>query len=119
MLLFYKIVKETQMSTPPEATRQNNLTTLLVLLPLRTNSKSTLQYETPCILLTNKKIQKIQTLILNLEKNDCKKTLFIDNHTCCSGRANTVMSTAHGSGPNSVHLHCCIACTELSTNNFS
>ena len=52
MLLFYKIVKETQMSTPPEATRQNNLTTLLVLLPLRTNSKSTFQYETPCTIFT-------------------------------------------------------------------
>ena len=49
MLLFYKIVKETQMSTPPEATRCHNLTKLLILLSLRDNSKSTFQCETPCI----------------------------------------------------------------------
>ena len=48
MLLFYKLVQETQMSTPPEATRCHNLTKLLILLPLRNNSKSTFQCETPC-----------------------------------------------------------------------
>ena len=37
------------MSTPLEATRHNNSTKLLILLPLRANSKSTFQYETPCI----------------------------------------------------------------------
>ena len=48
MLFFYKLVQETQMSTPPEATRCQNLTKLLILLPLRDNSKSTFQCETPC-----------------------------------------------------------------------
>ena len=48
MLFFYKLVQETQMSTPPEATRCHNLTKLLILLPLRDNSKSTFQCETPC-----------------------------------------------------------------------
>ena len=48
MLLFYKLVQETQMSTPPKATRCHNLTKLLILLPLRDNSKSTFQCETPC-----------------------------------------------------------------------
>ena len=38
------------MSKPPEATRHNNSTKLLVLLPLRANSKSMFQNETPCIL---------------------------------------------------------------------
>ena len=37
------------MPTPPEATRHSNLTKLLVLLPLRANSKRTFQCETPCI----------------------------------------------------------------------
>ena len=36
------------MPTPPKATRHNNLTKLLVLLPLRANSKRTFQCETPC-----------------------------------------------------------------------
>ena len=36
------------MPTSPEATRHNNLTKLLVLLPLRANSKRTFQCETPC-----------------------------------------------------------------------
>ena len=49
MLFFYKLVQETQMSTPLEATRCHNLTKLLILLPLRDNSKSTFQCETPCI----------------------------------------------------------------------
>ena len=38
------------MPTPPEATRHSNLTKLLVLLPLRANSKRTFQCETPCSL---------------------------------------------------------------------
>ena len=37
------------MSIPPEATSYNDLTKLLVLQPLRANSKRTFQCETPCI----------------------------------------------------------------------
>ena len=37
------------MSATPEGTRHNNSTKLLILLPLRDNSKSTFQCETPCI----------------------------------------------------------------------
>ena len=38
------------MPTPLEATRHNNLTKLLVLLPLRANLKRTFQCETPCMI---------------------------------------------------------------------
>ena len=62
MFLFYKLAFETQMSTPPEATRLNNLIELLVLLPLRANSKSTFQYETPCINAHWEIVQKIKTV---------------------------------------------------------
>ena len=49
MLLFWKLGQETQMSTPPEATRHKIPTLLLVLLHLRAIYFSTFQYETPCI----------------------------------------------------------------------
>ena len=48
------------MSAPPQATSHNNSVKILVLLPLRGNSKSTFQYETPC-----KKCQKIGTFCEN------------------------------------------------------
>ena len=48
MLLFWKLVQETQMSTPLEATRHHISTQLLVLLHLRAIYFSTFQYETPC-----------------------------------------------------------------------
>ena len=51
MLLFWKLVQETQMSTPPEATRHHISTQLLVLLHLRAIYFSTFQYETPCKML--------------------------------------------------------------------
>ena len=44
MFLFKKLVYETQMSKPPEASRHNNSTKLLILLPLRANWKSTKIY---------------------------------------------------------------------------
>ena len=50
MLLFWKLGQETQMSTPPEATRHHISTQLLVLLHLRAIYFSTFQYETPCIM---------------------------------------------------------------------
>ena len=49
MLLFWKLGQETQMSTPPEATRHHISTQLLVLLHLRAIYFSTFQYETPCM----------------------------------------------------------------------
>jgi len=48
MLLFWRLGQETQMSTPPEATRHRILTQLLVLLHLRAIYFGTFQYETPC-----------------------------------------------------------------------
>ena len=42
------IPNEQEQAKPPEATRHHNSTKLLILLPLRANSKSTFQYETPC-----------------------------------------------------------------------
>ena len=40
---------ETQISKPPEATRQHILTQLLILLTLRADLLCILHYETPCI----------------------------------------------------------------------
>ena len=58
------------MPTPPEATRHNNLTKLLVLLTLRANSKRTFQCKTPCRFIkfranVLKKLQKIANFPLN------------------------------------------------------
>ena len=53
------------MPTPPESTRHSNLTKLLVLLPLRANSKSTFQHETPCsdVLVSRQEAPKIIMLL--------------------------------------------------------
>ena len=48
MLLFWKLIHETQISKPPEATRHQNSTILLIILPLRADLLCTLHYETPC-----------------------------------------------------------------------
>ena len=48
MLLFWKLIDETQMSKPLEATRHHNSTKLLILLPLRADLLCILHYETPC-----------------------------------------------------------------------
>ena len=48
MLFFWKLICETQISKPPEATRHHNSTKLLILVPLRANLLCTLHYETPC-----------------------------------------------------------------------
>ena len=45
---FWKLVDETQMSKPPEATRHHNSTKLLILLPLRAIWFRPFQYDTPC-----------------------------------------------------------------------
>ena len=49
MLLFWKLVDETQISQPPEATRHHNSTNLSILLPLRSILFGPIQYDTPCI----------------------------------------------------------------------
>ena len=48
MLLFWKLVDETQMSKPPEATRQHNSAKSLLLLPRRTIWFRPFQYDIPC-----------------------------------------------------------------------
>ena len=48
MLLFWKLVEETQKSTPPEPTWHHNLIELWILLPLRADLFVTLQYGIPC-----------------------------------------------------------------------
>ena len=48
MLLFWKLVHETQISKPLKATRQHNSTKLLIILPLRADLLCILHYETPC-----------------------------------------------------------------------
>jgi hypothetical protein len=49
MLLFLKLVDETQISKPLEPTRHHNSIKLWILLPLRADLLVTLQYEIPCI----------------------------------------------------------------------
>ena len=48
MLLFWKLVDETQISKPPEPTMNHNLMKWLILLPIRAELLFTLQYEIPC-----------------------------------------------------------------------
>ena len=48
MSFFWKLVDETQISKPPEATRHHNSIKVLILLPLRANLLCVLHYETPC-----------------------------------------------------------------------
>ena len=48
MLLFWKLVEETQMSKSLEGTRHHNSTKLLIFLPLRAIYFYLLHYETPC-----------------------------------------------------------------------
>ena len=48
MALFWKLDVETQISTPPEATRHHNSTKLLILLPLRAIYLRPFQSDTPC-----------------------------------------------------------------------
>ena len=53
MLLFWKLVHETQISKPPEAARHHNSTKLLILLPFRADLLCTLHYKTPCTWLSD------------------------------------------------------------------
>ena len=48
MLLFQKLITETQISKPPEATRLHNFIKLVILLPLRAIYFRSQYYETPC-----------------------------------------------------------------------
>ena len=48
ILYFWKLIRETQISKPPDASRHHYSTTLLILLPLRADLLCTLHYETPC-----------------------------------------------------------------------
>ena len=50
MLLFWKLVDETQISKPPEPTMNHKSIKWLMLLPLRAELLFTLQYEIPCSL---------------------------------------------------------------------
>ena len=48
MSLFLKLFDETQIPTPPEATRHHNLKKLLIPLPLRADLLLSVHSETPC-----------------------------------------------------------------------
>ena len=48
MILFWKLIDETQISKPPEPTRHHNSIKLWILLPLRADLLCTLQCEIPC-----------------------------------------------------------------------
>ena len=67
MLLFWKLIDETQKSTPPEPTKHHNSIKLWILLPLRADFFATLQYEIPCR--SKKIVQKINIH----QKNSTKK----------------------------------------------
>ena len=48
MSFFLKLIDESQITKPPEATRHHNSEELLILLPLRAHLFCILHYETPC-----------------------------------------------------------------------
>ena len=48
MSLFLKLFDETQIPTPPEATRHHNSIKLLITLPLRADLLLSVHSETPC-----------------------------------------------------------------------
>ena len=50
MSLFLKLFDETQIPTPPEATRHHNLKKILIPLPLRADLLLSVHSETPCTL---------------------------------------------------------------------
>ena len=50
MLIFWKLVDETQMPTTPEATSHHSLRKFSILLPLRNIMNHSFHYETPCML---------------------------------------------------------------------
>ena len=52
MLLFWKLVDETQISKPPEPTRHHNSIKLWILQSLGADLLYILQYETPCMTIT-------------------------------------------------------------------
>ena len=66
MLLFWKLVDETQMVKPPEPTSHHNLRKYLILLPLRAIYFRSLYYETPCIYIFS--FSRISDRILRAEK---------------------------------------------------
>ena len=51
MLLFLKVIDETQMVKPPEPTSHHNSKKYLILLPLRAIYFRSLYYETPCMMI--------------------------------------------------------------------
>ena len=51
MSFFWKLVEETKMYEPPEATGRHKLLKLSILLPIRDNLLCTLQCETPCTII--------------------------------------------------------------------
>ena len=77
MSLFWKLVYETQMPKPPEATRHHKLIKLLILLPLRADLLCILQYA-PCT--HTHTVSWIVTYIVHtFYQNSYKKTTFINN----------------------------------------
>ena len=52
MLLFWKLIDETQISKPPEPTMHHNSIKLWILLSLSADLLYILQYETPCMTIT-------------------------------------------------------------------
>ena len=65
MSLFLKLFDETQIPTPPEATRHHNLKKLLIPLPLRADLLLSVHSETPCTYLIFS--------LLSVAANQCKK----------------------------------------------
>ena len=64
MSFFWKLVDETQISAPPEATRHHKSKSILVLLSLRANLKIQFRSETPCTLKTGTSKKLMETCLL-------------------------------------------------------
>ena len=108
------------MSTIPEATRHNNSTKLLVLSPLRDNSKSKFQCETPCrpcnqwswvftisYYLDNKKFKLLQIQLYNAGCDSAVRNWIGDGF--CDDQNNNGACNFDGGdccGSNITTLHC-------------
>ena len=67
MLLFWKLVDETQMPTTPEATNHHSSRKLSILLPLRAIQNHSFHYETPCKLYLSWEISAIHFLKIKFQ----------------------------------------------------
>ena len=89
MLLFWKLVDETQKLKPNEATRHHNSLKLSILVPVKANFLYILQYETPCTVLKmnglKKNLIKWNSSLHNFKEYQIEKNTYLSilSNTLC------------------------------------